>query len=78
MKLEELLPAFREGEKICRASWVNKNYYWQICKDGSMFLDNNKDRVRYMPLDCLLTDDWFVWTPMYTQDGHRVGTGVAK
>lgn len=65
MKLEEVLPAFKEGKKIRRAAWIN----WAIrLKDGNAIVvfDHKiqwvdaADKTVELTMDKILSNDWEV------------------
>lgn len=62
MKLEEVLPALREGKKIAQARWKDEAYMMLI--EGFLaerFVKTEKTSLcAYFHKTCMLADDWEV------------------
>ena len=61
MKFEEVLPALREGKKICRKDIVWQNYYGFlfISETENKIFSDNADNCDYkITKEDLCTDDW--------------------
>lgn len=55
MKLEEVLPALREGKKIRRKCWWNKKYI--VLEENADIITNSGQRYVFTT-NTLLADDW--------------------
>ena len=53
--LEELLPEFRQGDKIRIKKWEKGNYY--VLKNGEVVNQDNEKIVRFYP-EAILIDQW--------------------
>lgn len=62
MKLEEVLPALREGKKIAQACWKDEAYMMLV--EGFLverFVKTGKTSLcAYFHKTCMLADDWEV------------------
>ena len=67
MKFEKALKKLRKGKRIFRKGWIDRSQYWEI-SDNKLFIlivrnGNKEDKLNLTSADCLLNDDWEIWTP---------------